>query len=95
MSPYRGSEKTAEMVRSQVIERWGVAAGKKFNPQTDTMPYANWLKYGFKVKKNEKALKSITFVDAEDPETGKPTKIRRTVCLFHRKQVEEIKGKAV
>ncbi len=95
LSPYRGSEKTAEMVRVQVIERWGEAVGKKFNPQTDAMPFFSWHKYGYQVKKGERALKSITYIEAEDPETGEPKTIRKTVCLFHKKQVEPITKKSV
>ena len=93
MSPYRGSEKTLEMVKQQVAERWGTAVANKFNPHTDAMPFASWLKYGFQVKKGEKALRSITFIESEDPATGELKSIRKTVFLFHRKQVEPAKAK--
>jgi len=93
VSPYRGSEKTADLVRTQVTERWGQAVGKKFNPQTDAMPFSSWLKYGFQVKKGEKALHSVTFIESEDPKTGEPKTMRKTVFLFHRKQVEQVKQK--
>lgn len=93
VSPYRGSTKTADMVRLQVTERWGEAAGKKFNPHTDAMPFASWLKYGYAVKKNEKALRSVTFIESEDPQTGETKTVRKTVFLFHRKQVEPVKPK--
>ena len=95
VSPYRGSEKTADMVRSQVIDRWGEAVGKRFNPYTDTMPFSCWLKFGFQVKKNEKALQSVTFIEKEDPETGETKTIRKTVNLFHKKQVEKITKQAI
>ncbi len=93
VSPYRGSEKTFEMVKQQVAERWGTAVAKKFNAHTDAMPFASWLKYGFQVKKGEKALRSITFIESEDPETGETKTVRKTVFLFHRKQVEPVKPK--
>ena len=40
------------------------------------------------MKKGEKALRSVTFIEKEDPATGEIKKIRRTISLFHRVQVE-------
>lgn len=91
VSPYRGSQKTYEMVRAQIEERWGSRVAKQFDPYKDTLPYSHWAKYGYKVKKGETALKSVTFVESEDPNTGEPKTIRKTVNLFHKKQVERIK----
>lgn len=93
MSPYRGSEKTFEMVKQQVAERWGHKVADSFNAQTDAMPFSWWLKYGYAVKKNEKALHSVTFIESEDPKTGEVKTVRKTCFLFHRKQVEKVKPK--
>ena len=89
ISPWRGSEKTCEMVREQIRERWGEEAAEAFDPQKDAMPLPSWAHYGFRVRQGEKALKSVTFVESED-EDGPVQKIRRTVNLFHKNQVERV-----
>lgn len=89
VSPYKGSEATYEMVREQIAERWGEDAAEEFDPHHDAMPFASWLTYGYRVRKGEKALKSITFIEAKNEKGEVEKKIRRTICLFHRRQVEK------
>lgn len=89
-SPYRGSPETYERVKSQIKERYGVKCANKFDPYTDVMPYSSWIFYGLRVKKGELSFKSITYLDVKDLKTGEVKKIRRTVNLFHRNQVEKI-----
>ncbi|MBU6323234.1 hypothetical protein KGQ55_00920 [Patescibacteria group bacterium] len=89
VSPYRGSEKTYEMVKDQIEERWGEECAEEFDPTCDAMPYASWVAYGYQVRKGQKSLKSITFIDSKDATTGEVRKIKRTVNLFHRRQVEK------
>lgn len=89
VSPYRGSEKTYEMVKEQIRERWGDECAEEFDPAHDAAPYSFWISAGFQVRKFQKSLKSITFVDGKD-EKGEIKKIRRTVNLFHRRQVDKI-----
>jgi len=89
-SPYRGSEKTYEMVKEQIEERWGAACAEDFDPHTDAMPFSSWLAHGFVVKKGQKALKSITFVEVKDEKDNVVRKIKRTVNLFHKRQVEKV-----
>lgn len=92
-SPYRGSEQTYEMVKEQIAERWGEDAAEEFDPHTDAMPFSSWLAQGYAVKKGSKALKSITIVEMKDPDDEKKVrKIRRTVCLFHKRQVQKIQS---
>jgi len=89
VSPYKGSEQTYEMVKEQIAERWGEEAAEEFDPTRDAMPFASWLNYGYRVKKGERALKSITFIEAKDDLGEVEKKIRRTISLFHRRQVEK------
>lgn len=89
-SPYRGSEKTYEMVKAQIAERWGKEVADEFNPHTDAMPYSSFAAYGYKIRKGERALKSVTFIDVLDSEGRFVKKIRRSVNLFHKLQVEKI-----
>ncbi len=93
VSPWRGSEKTAEDVREQVRERFGDDAAEDFDPSSDAMPFSAWLAHGYQVRKGSKALKSITIVEVKDPDDEKKVrKIRRTVCLFHKRQVQKIEA---
>ena len=90
VSPYRGSEKTYEMVKSQIQERWGEECADEFDPHVDAMPYASWVGYGYKIRKAERALKSVTYVDVRDEKGEVTGKIKRVVNLFHKRQVEKV-----
>jgi hypothetical protein len=92
ISPWRGSEKTCEMVREQIRERWGEEAAEAFDPQKDAMPLPSWARYGYRVRQGEKALKSVTFVESEDEDGGPTQKIRRTVNIFFKNQVEKVEA---
>ena len=78
------------MVKEQIAERWGDEVAEKYDPHTDAMPYSSWLAFGYRVKKGQKALKSITFVEVRDENDKIVRKIKRTVNLFHRRQVEKV-----
>ena len=91
VSPWRGSEKTAEDVREQVRERFGDEAAEEFSAATDAMPFSSWLAQGYQVRKGSKALKSITIIEMKDPDDEKKLrKVRRVVNLFHRRMVDKI-----
>ncbi|PIR83687.1 hypothetical protein COU18_03345 [Candidatus Kaiserbacteria bacterium CG10_big_fil_rev_8_21_14_0_10_51_14] len=90
VSPYKGSETTYEMVKEQIAKRWGEDAAEEFDPYTDAMPFSSWLAQGYVVKKGQKALKSVTFVEVKDENDKVVKKIRRTVNLFHKRQVEKM-----
>ncbi len=91
LSSYKGSPKTLEMVREQIRERWGAKVAKDFDPYHDCLTATAWMAAGFKIKRNEKALKSITFIESEDDDGRVTQKVRRVVNLFHRRQVEAAK----
>ena len=90
VSPWRGSEQTAEHVREQLRERYGDEVADEFNPATDAAPLLTWAAYGFRVRKNEKALKSISYVELKNDEGKVEKKIRKVVNLFHRCQVDKV-----
>ena len=54
------------------------------------MPFSSWLAQGYVVSKGQKALKSITFVEVKDEKDNIIRKIKRTVNLFHKRQVEKV-----
>jgi len=85
---YMGSKATYEDVKGQLLERFGPKVAKSYKPSENCATYRTWSEAGFTVKKGEKALKSVTFIEKEDEETGEMKRIRRTVNLFHRVQVE-------
>ena len=86
-SNYQGSEKTLAMVKEQVKERWGIRAANSFDPYHDAMTATAWFAAGFKIKRGEKALRSITFIETEDDSGNLHHKVRRGVNLFHKRQV--------
>ena len=89
-SPYKGSEKTYEMVQEQLRERYGDDVADNYNAYTDVAPFSTWASANYRIRKGEHALKSITFVEVLNAKGEVEKKIRRTCNLFHRKQVERI-----
>jgi hypothetical protein len=90
VSPWRGSEQTADAVREQIRQRWGDEVADEFDATHDAMPLVSWAAYGYKVRKGSKALKSVTYVDVKDDEGKVERKIRRSINLFHKRDVERI-----
>lgn len=89
ISPWKGSETSYKDVKEQIRSRWGDDAAEAYSPVTDVMPYPSWASAGFQVKRNERSLKSVTFIDAKGID-GEKKKIRRVVNLFHKRQTEKI-----
>ena len=89
-SPYRGSEATYEAVKAQIRERWGEECAEEYDPYKDCAPFSTWLSAGFVVSKGQKALKSVTFLEVRDKDDKVVRKIKRTVNLFHKRQVEKV-----
>src|SRR6266571_7573187 len=96
MAHWRGSEKTADQVREEIARRYGEEEAEEYDPQVNCFTLPTWNKLGFKVRKGEKAIRSITLVEKEDPnakESEETEAIRypKTVYLFYIKQVEKKK----
>jgi hypothetical protein len=97
LAHWRGSEKTADAVREEIARRWGDAEATKYDPLTNCFTIQTWNKLGYRVKKGEKAIRSITYVEGtdqtgnaeEDEEEQDVRKYRKTVYLFYRTQVEK------
>ena len=79
------------MVRNQISERWGEAEAERYDPYSNARTFAQWTKLGFTVKKGQKALRSVTYIDSKN-ERGEVIKIPRTVSLFYQLQVERAKA---
>lgn len=89
LSNYSGSQKTYENVASQIRERWGEKEVKNYNPYTNCLTFRQWSELGFKVKKGEVSLKSITLIEEKDNKGEVIRKRPRIVHLFYRKQVSK------
>jgi hypothetical protein len=98
LAHWRGSEKTADAVREEIARRWGDEEAARYDPLTNCFTIQTWNKLGYRVKKGEKAIRSITYVkgtdqaadtEEEDEEDADVRKYRKTVYLFYRTQVEK------
>lgn len=87
-STWTGSSDTSELVKKQIFDRWGDEEAKRYNPNVNCLTFGQWKRYGYNIKKGEKALRSYTFVEAKDKKTKEIRKIRKTICLFCERQVE-------
>jgi hypothetical protein len=98
LAHWRGSEKTADAVRHEIARRWGDDEAAKYDPLTNCFTIGTWNQLGYRVKKGEKAIRSITYVegtdqtdaaaDADDEEPAVQI-YPKTVYLFYRTQVEK------
>jgi len=90
MTNYKGSEATKKMVAEQIASRFGADEVQNYNPNTNCMTFKGWLEAGYRVKRGEKALKSITYVEALDEAGNVTKKYPKTVNLFYVLQVEKM-----
>lgn len=91
-SNWKGSMTTRQKVEAQILERYGAEAATSYDPLRNCLPFRLWLKKGFVVKKGEKALKSITFIEKKDAQGNVIGKYPKKVFLFFKSQVEPLKG---
>lgn len=94
MAHWRGSEKTADQVRDEIARRYGEDEAEAYDPDTNCFTLPTWNKLGYRVRKGEKAIRSITLIEKEDPNAkeGEDTvvhKYPKTVYLFYIRQVEK------
>ncbi len=88
-SNWTGSENTSDLVRKQIAERWGEDEAKRYNPFVNCFTFNGWLKNGYVVKKDEKAIRSFIIVEKKDKKTGAVIERRpKTIYLFFDLQVE-------
>jgi len=90
VSEYTGSETTKSIVEEAIKEKYGEAELKNLDCYHNTRTFFSWAKLGFKVRRGEKAIKSITYVEQKDANGNILKKYRRPVFLFYYRQVEKI-----
>jgi len=90
VSKYTGSTQTAEKVREEIRNRWGDKEAKAYNPYTNCMTYQQWVELDYKVKKGEKSIRSVTFIEKLNEDGEKAHSFPKTIHLFYKTQVEFI-----
>lgn len=88
VSNYSGSEATRSAVASEIEKRWGKDEVKRYDPYKNALTFRKWLMLGYRVRKNERAIRSLTFVETKDAEGRVTQRIKRPCFLFYYKQVE-------
>jgi hypothetical protein len=64
---------------------------KRYNPFVNCFTFNGWLKNGYVVRKDEKAIRSFIIVEKKDKKTGAVIEKRpKTIYLFYEKQVEAL-----
>jgi hypothetical protein len=100
VAQWRGSVKTADAVREEIAKRWGEKEAEQYDPLKNCFTLQTWNTLGYRVKKGEKAIRSITYVEAkdsgnteeQDKQEGEEQAVRKypkTVYLFYKTQVEK------
>ena len=90
LSEYTGSEATKTICEDAIREKYGPAEIKNMDCYHNIRTFHSWLKLGFKVRRGEKAIKSITYVEQKDSSGNVLRRYRRPVFLFYYRQVEKI-----
>ena len=89
-STWTGSEKTSDIVRRQILARWGEEEAGNYDPKSNCLTFNSWLKNGYKVKKGEKAIKSFIVVEKKDKKGEVVRKYPKSINLFYFRQVEPV-----
>ena len=90
LSSYTGSEATKSLVEEQIKSRWGATELKNVDCYHNIRTFHSWAKLGFRVRRNEKSLKSFTCIETKDADGKVLKSYRRPVSLFYYRQVEKI-----
>ncbi len=90
ITPYTGSSITRSIVEKEISDRWGKAELKNINLLQNVRTFNSWLSLGWRIRKGEKAIRSITFVERKDKDGNIVKKYRRPCFLFTYRQVEKI-----
>jgi hypothetical protein len=91
VTSYKGSEATKTLCENEIILRYGKAELKRMSCEHNLRTFNSWLKAGFRVRKNEKAIKSYTFLqETKDGSLVLRKYYRRPVYLFYFLQVEPL-----
>ena len=91
-TPYKGSEATASRVRAEIERRFGPEAAEDYDPEHNARTFAQWRKIGYRVKKGQKSIESISLIEEKNDKGEVIKKRPRIVHLFYVAQVERVKS---
>ncbi|MFH1712911.1 MAG: hypothetical protein ABH896_01870 [Candidatus Jacksonbacteria bacterium] len=89
ISNYQGSVYTYKMVKAQIKDRWGEQAAQEYNPLKNCLTLPVWNSLGYRIRKGEKSIRSITFIKELDDAGNVINTFPRSVFLFFKTQVEK------
>jgi len=89
-SSWKGSENTSNLIRKQILSRWGKDEANNYDPKCNCLTFNRWLKNGYKVKKGEKALKSFIVVEEKNDKGQIICQYPKQINLFYVCQVEKL-----
>ena len=78
------------MIEQQIEQRWGKKEIKNYDPFHSARTFNSWVKLGFRVKKGEKALRSVTVIEKKDENGEIISKVVRPCYVFYYLQVQRI-----
>jgi hypothetical protein len=90
VSPYTGSASTKALMEKAIEEKYGKAELKNLDCYHTMRTFSNWLSLGWRVRKGEKAFKSIVVREIKDKDGDVIKKITHPCFLFYYRQVERI-----
>jgi len=90
LSNYRGSLNTANAVRQEISSRFGEEEAGLYDPNVNCLPFRRWQELGYKVKRGEKSIRSVTYIEKTDVMGNKICSYPKTVHLFYKLQVESV-----
>lgn len=90
VSPYSGSTTTKALIEKAIEERYGKAELKNLDCYHTMRTFSNWARLGWKVRKGEKAFKSIVVREIKDKDGDVIKKITHPCFLFYYRQVEKV-----
>jgi len=89
VSKWSGSEFTYDLVKKQIIARWGSDEGEQYDPKSNCHTFRNWKSLGYSVKKGEKAIQSFVVVEQKDEKGNVIKSFPKRINLFYQLQVEK------
>lgn len=90
ISTWTGSEITSDLVRKQIIDRWGQEEADNYDPKSNCLTFNRWLENGYKVRKGESAIKSFIVIEQKNEKGEVVRKYPKTINLFYIRQVDKI-----
>ncbi len=89
LSNYKGSLKTVKLVVDEIKNRWPNLVDA-YDPYSNCLPYKKWKELGFKVKRGEHSIRSLTYIEKKNELGEIIGTFPRTCHLFYFPQVEPI-----